>query len=67
MIPLEAETWKMAMNAIHAKTKVLVILCLYLVMYIFRADVVNWVRFNEFSKTPQRSMWGNAQAVNQQQ
>ena len=51
----------------HAKTKVLVILCLYLVMYIFRADVVNWVRFNEFSKTPQRSMWGNAQAVNQQQ
>ena len=54
-------------NNEHAKTKVLVILCLYLVMYIFRADVVKWVRFNEFSKTPQRSMWGNAQAVNQQQ
>ena len=51
----------------HAKTKVLVILCLYLVMYIFRADAVSWVKFNEFSKTPQRSMWGNAQVLNQQQ
>ena len=50
----------------HAKTKVLVILCLYLVMYIFRADVVNWVRFNEFSKTPRRSMWANAEQLKQQ-
>ena len=51
----------------QAKTKVLVILGLYLVMYIFRADTATWVRFNEYSKTPQRSMWGNAQALNQQQ
>ena len=51
----------------QAKTKVLVILGLYLVMYIFRADTATWVRFNEYSKTPQRSMWGNAQAMSQQQ
>ena len=53
-------------NNEHAKTKVLVILCLYLVMYIFHADVVNWVRFNEFSKTPRRSMWANAEQLKQQ-
>jgi hypothetical protein len=51
----------------NAKTKILVILCLYLIMYIFRADAVSWVRFNEFNKTPRRSMWGNAEALNQKQ
>ena len=51
----------------NAKTKLLVFLCVYLVMLIFRADVVRWVDFKEFNKTPRRSMWGNAQAVNQQQ
>ena len=50
----------------HAKTKVLVILCLYLVMYIFRADAVNWVRFSEFSKIPHRSMWANTEQLKQQ-
>lgn len=50
----------------HAKTKVLVVLCLYLVMYIFRADAAHWVRFNEFSKTPRRSMWANAEQLKQQ-
>lgn len=49
----------------HAKTKLLVILCLYLVMYIFRADAAQWVRFNEYSKTPNRNMWGNVEALNQ--
>jgi len=49
----------------HAKTKLLVILCMYLVMYIFRADAAHWVRFDEFNKTPSRSMWGNAEALNQ--
>jgi len=51
----------------HSKTKLLVFLCIYLVMHIFRADVASWVRFSEFNKTPRRSMWGNAQTVNQQQ
>jgi predicted ABC-type exoprotein transport system permease subunit len=50
----------------HAKTKVLVVLCLYLVMDIFRADAVRWVRFNEFNKTPRRSMWANAEQLKQQ-
>ena len=50
----------------HAKTKVLVVLCLYLVMYIFRADAAHWVRFNEFRKTPRRSMWANAEQLKQQ-
>jgi len=50
----------------HAKTKVLVVLCLYLVMYVFRADAVRWVRFNEFNKTPRRSMWANAEQLKQQ-
>ena len=52
-------------NNAQAKTKVLVILCLYLVMYIFRADAVRWVRFNEYSKTPRRSMWANVEQSNQ--
>lgn len=51
----------------HAKTKLLVILCVYLVMLVFRADVTQWVDFKEFCKTPRRSMWGNAQILNQQQ
>lgn len=50
-----------------AKIKLLVILCLYLVMLIFRWDAARWVRFDEFNKTPRRSMWGNAQNLNQQQ
>ncbi len=49
----------------HAKTKLLVILCLYLVMYVFRADAARWVRFNEYCKTPRRSIWGNAEQLNQ--
>lgn len=49
----------------NAKTKLLVVLCAYLVMYIFRADAVRWVRFNEFCKTPRRNMWGNAETLNQ--
>ena len=49
----------------HAKTKLLVILCMYLVMYIFRADAAHWVRFVEFNKTQSRSVWGNAEALNQ--
>lgn len=50
----------------QAKTKALVILCLYLVMYIFRADAVSWIHFNEYSKTPRRSMWANAEQLSQQ-
>jgi len=42
-----------------AKVKVLVFLCLYLGMYIFRADASGWVCFKEFTKASQRSMWGN--------
>ena len=49
----------------NAKTKLLVVLCLYLVMHIFRADAVRWVRFEEFNKTPRRTMWGNAETLNQ--
>lgn len=41
----------------NAKIKLLVVLCVYLVMYIFRADAVRWVRFDECWKTPRRSMW----------
>ena len=51
----------------YSKTKLLVFLCIYLVMHIFRADVASWVRFEEFNKTPRRTMWGNAQTLNQQQ
>lgn len=52
----------------HAKIKLLAVLCAYLVMYIFRADAVRWVRFDEFSKTPQRSMWATtADQLSQQQ
>ena len=41
----------------HAKTKVLVVLCAYLVMYIFRAEAVRWVEFKEYNKTPRRSLY----------
>jgi len=51
----------------HVKTKLLVMLCIYLVMHIFRADAVRWVRFEEFCKTPNRNMWGNLDQVNQNQ
>jgi len=50
----------------NAKTKVVVMLCLYLVMYIFRADALCWVRIEEFRKVPRRSMWGNAEQLKQQ-
>ena len=46
----------------HAKTKLLVMVCIYLVMYIARADAASWVRFKEFYKTPRKNMWGNANA-----
>ena len=49
----------------NAKTKVLVILCLYFVMYVIRADALYWVRFEEYCKSPRRSMWGNAEQLNQ--
>lgn len=49
----------------HVKTKLLVMLCIYLVMHIFRADAVRWVKFNEFNKTPNRNMWGNVEQLNQ--
>lgn len=49
----------------NANIKLLVALGMYLVMHIFRADVVRWVRFDEFNKTPGRSMWGNVEAQNQ--
>lgn len=41
----------------HAKTKLLVVLCAYLVMYIFRAEAVRWVNFPEYSKRPQRGLY----------
>lgn len=49
----------------NAKTKVLVVLYAFLVLYIIRADVLCWVRFEEFCKTPRRSMWGNLEQANQ--
>lgn len=49
----------------NAEKKLLVILCLYLVMHIFRADAASWVRFNEYNKTPRRGMWGNVETLNQ--
>lgn len=51
----------------NAKTKVLVFLGVYLVMLIFRADAMRYVEFNEFNKTPRRTLWGNAEALNQKQ
>ena len=44
----------------HAKTKLLVVLCLYLVMYIFRADATRWVRFNEYNKMPRRGIYATS-------
>ena len=32
-------------------------------MLIFRADAASWVRFDEYSKAPNRNMWGNTQTV----
>ena len=52
-------------NNEHAKTKVLVFMCIYLVMLIFRVDAAYHAEFKEFCKTPRRTMWGNAQAENQ--
>ena len=49
----------------NAKTKVLVMLCLYLVMYVFRADALCWVRIEEYRKTAHRSMWGSVEQTNQ--
>lgn len=49
----------------NATKKLLVLLCLYLVMYIFRADAAGWVRFDEFNKAPRESMWGNVETLNQ--
>ena len=47
----------------NAKTKLVVFLCVYLVMLIFRVDAASWVRFDEYSKAPNRNMWGNTQTV----
>lgn len=45
----------------NAKIKLLVMLCLYLVMYIFRADVSCWTNLTECRQTPSRSMWATPQ------
>ena len=50
----------------HAKTKALVVLCLYLVMYIFRADAARFVKFEEYSKKPNRNMYNTEALKNQQ-
>ena len=49
----------------NAKTKVIVMLCAFLVMYISRADAIQWVRIEEYKKMPRRSMWGNVEQTNQ--
>lgn len=45
----------------NAKVILLVVLCAYLVMYIFRADVAGWVKFAEHRSSPARSMWATPQ------
>ena len=50
----------------NAKTKLLVLLCAYLVMYIFRADAVRWVHFNEYNKAPRRNLYNTTAFQNQQ-
>ncbi len=41
-------------------------LCAYLVMYIFRADVTRWVRFDGFCREPRRNLYATAGQQNQQ-
>lgn len=48
----------------NCKIKVLILLCAYLVMYIFRADAARWVRFNEYSKAGKRTMYATAEQRN---
>lgn len=50
----------------NAKTKLLVLLCVYLVMYIFRADAARFVKFEEYSKKPNRNMYNTEAFQNQQ-
>ena len=45
----------------NAKITVLVILCLYLILYIVRADVASWANFTECRQSPGRSMWAAPQ------
>lgn len=44
-----------------AKIILLVVLCAYLVLYIFRADVAGWVKFAEHRSLPIRSIWATPQ------
>ena len=41
----------------NRKNSAIILLGLYLVMYIFRADAASWVRFNEYSKAGKRTMY----------
>ncbi len=45
--------------------KLLFSLCVYLIMFIFRADAMRWVRFNEFVKAGNRNLY-DTQQQNQQ-
>lgn len=47
-------------------TKLVFILCAYLVMYIFRADLARWVQFKEFTKGAGRNIFAVQQQQNQQ-
>ena len=45
----------------NASKKLLFTLCSYLVMFIFRADAVRWVRFNEYTRTESRNLYATQQ------
>lgn len=45
------------------KVKLLVTVCAYLVMYIFRADVSHWVQFRGFVKPSERAVFATQQQV----
>ncbi len=44
----------------------LIYFCLYLGMYIIRADIARWVQFNEFCRSPHRTMFATPEQQNQQ-
>ncbi len=39
--------------------KMIFVLCAYAVMFIFRADIMRWVKFEEYTKVHRRSIYGN--------
>lgn len=45
----------------NSQKKLLFTLCAYLVMFIFRADAVRWVRFNEYTRTESRYLYATQQ------